>query len=157
MIHQIHKNIYIYKLESGINSNEFSSYDIRYLTFRTRLSENILKNENGKSLPEKLEGKIIIKTWKELPEKFPRCKIGEYILRHASFSGILMIDKTVISAHREKVYYKILTYFKNRSTVLINRLHGTHGSIFWHNSFEDISIDDNEKFNEVLSRLSKGK
>jgi hypothetical protein len=155
LIHQLHKNIYIYKLHGGVNSYEFSSYFMRYLTFRIRIPNDIAKSKNGKSLSDGLEGKIIIKTWKELPNKFYGCKLGEYLLRPASFSGIIMIDKSAGAEKIEKAYHKMLTYFKNRSTLLLNKLHNTHGRIFWNNSFEEISIDNFDKFNEVLTMLNR--
>jgi hypothetical protein len=108
---------------------------------------------NGHGFKEKLEGKIIIKAWKELPQKYPNCILGDYKLTRDTFSGIVMIDKSLASENQTKTYLKLLTYFKNRSTVLMNKLHGKHGRVFWNNNYEEIAIEDIDKLNEVLSYL----
>jgi len=153
MIAQVQKNIFIYKLLSGNNSYGFGDHFIRYLTFKAREPKGYFGYINGNGFTEKLEGKIIVKAWKELPQKFSNCILGDFIVKPDSFSGIVMLDKSLASDNQVKTYYKLLTYFKNRSNVLMNKLHGTHGRVFWDNNYEEISINDMDKLSEVLSYL----
>lgn len=153
MIAQVQKNIFVYKLLSGISSYGFGDHFIRYITFKTRNPEGCFGQMNGNGFKENLEGKIIVKAWKELPLKYPNCILGDYKLTPGTFSGIIMIDKSLASENQTKTYFKLLTYFKNRSTVLMNKLHGKHGRVFWNNNYEEIAIKDMDKLSEVLSYL----
>jgi hypothetical protein len=48
---------------------------------------------------------------------------------------------------------KALTSFKNRSTVLLNQFHGTHGRVFWKNNYDEKFIEDITDLREVLTEL----
>jgi hypothetical protein len=67
-----------------------------------------------------------------------------------------MIDNSHIIENPWKYIPKILTAFKNRSTLLLNQFHGTHGRIFWENSYESINIDGAESFNKAIHLLKTG-
>jgi hypothetical protein len=81
------------------------------------------------------------------------CILGDYSLTPDSFNGIIMIDNSQPLDNPEKYIPKILTAFKNRSTILLNQFHGTHGRVFWENSYEAININSVETFNSALRLL----
>lgn len=153
MIPQVQKNIFVYKFLSGLSPVGFSKYTISYLSFTPKVPAAYFgRYENGE-LKEKLEGKIVVKAWKELPSKFPVCILGDYSITPDSFSGIMMIDNSQAIENPGKYIPRILSEFKSRSTKLLNQFHGTHGRVFWNNAFESISIDSVESFNRALNLL----
>lgn len=152
---QIQKNIFIYKFLSGLTPVGFSKYTISYISFSPRASMPQFCNYVNGMVQEKLEGKIVVKAWKELPSKFQMCILGDYSLTKDKFSGIIMIDNSQTLENPEKYIPKILTSFKNRSTLLLNQFHGTHGRVFWENAYESLKIDSVESFNEALNLLRK--
>ena len=153
---QAQKNVFIYKFLSGLSPEGFSNYTICYVTFRSKETKNYFGTYENDELKEKLEGKIVIKSWKELPSKFPLCILGDYSLSPDEFSGIIMIDNSHVLDNPGKYIPKILTAFKNRSTLLLNQFHGTHGRVFWENSYEQITINSVESFSRTLLLLKKG-
>ncbi len=153
MFQQVQKNIFIYKFLSGLSPVGFSKYTISYVSFKPKLAKGYFGTVENGEFREKLEGKIVIKAWKELPKKFPVCILGDYSINPDSFSGIVMIDNSQALDHPEKYIPRILAAFKNRSTLLLNQFHGTHGRVFWENSFEEIKIDSVESFNSALGLL----
>jgi hypothetical protein len=153
MLQQIQKNIFIYKFLSGLTPVGFSKYTISYVSLKPKNAKGCFgKIENGQ-LHEKLEGKIVVKAWKELPSRFQMCILGDYSLTPDIFSGIIMIDNSQAMENPEKYIPKILSSFKNRSTILLNQFHGTHGRVFWENSYESININSVESFNRALKLL----
>src|SRR4030095_6765988 len=156
MIPQPQKNIFIYKFLNDLSPVGFSKYTISYITFRPKQQKDYFGMYINGELKEKLEGKIVLKSWKELPSKFPLCMLGDYSLCADSFSGIIMIDNSHTIETPSKYLPKILTAFKNRSTLLLNQFHGTHGRIFWENSYESINIDGAESFNKAVHLLRTG-
>jgi hypothetical protein len=156
MQQQIQKNIFIYKFLSGLSPVGFSKYTISYISFKPKeaIEDCFGKIEND-SLKEKLEGKIVVKAWKELPSRFKMCILGDFSLTPDTFSGIVMVDNSQALDNPEKYIPRIITSFKNRSTLLLNQFHGTHGRVFWENSYESINIDNVESFNRAL-KLLKG-
>lgn len=153
MLQQIQKNIFIYKFLSGLTPVGFSKYTINYVSFRPKEQKDFFGIMENDLLKEKLEGKIVIKAWKELPSKFQMCILGDYSLTPNSFSGIVMIDNSQALENPGKYIPRIISAFKNRSTLLLNQFHGTHGRVFWENSFESININNVESFNRALSLL----
>lgn len=155
MYQKVQKNIFVYKFLNGLSPVGFSKYTISYVSFKPRDDENYFGKIEGGEFREKLEGKIVIKAWKELPEKFPVCILGDYSITPDRFSGIIMIDNSQALDKLNKYIVKIIAEFKNRSTVLLNQFHGKHGRVFWENSFEQITIDSVESFNKALRFLKK--
>lgn len=153
MYQQVQKNIFVYKFLNGLTPVGFSKYTVSYVSFKPRDGQSYFGKIEGGEFREKLEGKIVIKAWKELPEKFPVCILGDYSITPDTFSGIMMIDNSQALDKPGKYIPRILAAFKNRSTVLLNQFHGTHGRVFWANSFEQITIDSVESFNKALSLL----
>lgn len=155
MLQQLNKNIFVYKFLNGLSPVGFSKYTISYVSFKPKNKGNCFGTIENGTLKEKLEGKIVVKSWKELSTKFPLCILGDYSLTPDSFSGIVMIDNSQAVENPGKYIPRILTSFKNRSTLLLNQFHGTHGRVFWENSYEDIKIDSVESFNKALNLLKK--
>lgn len=153
---QAHKNIFIYKFLNGLSSVGFSKYTICCVTFRAKEPKNHFGTWSGEELQEKLEGRITVKAWKELPAKFPVCILGDHSLLPDEFSGIIMIDNSQALDNPGKYIPKIIAEFKNRSTRLLNQFHGTHGRVFWENSYEEIKIDSVESFNRTMLLLKRG-
>jgi hypothetical protein len=153
MIPQIQKNIFIYKFLNGLSPVGFNKYTISYVSFYPREKKEYFGVIDSGGFREKLEGKIVIKSWKELPSKFPLCILGDYSISPISFSGIIMIDNANALDNPAKHIPKIISEFKNRSTVLLNQFHGTHGRVFWENAYESINIDSVESFNQALKLL----
>ena len=155
MLQPIQKNVFIYKFLSGLSPVGFSKYTICYVSFKPKLDKHYFGVIENGEFREKLEGKIVVKSWKELPAKFPVCILGDYSVCTDSFSGIVMIDNSQALDNPRKYIPKILTAFKNRSTVLLNQFHGTHGRVFWENNYSEITIDSVESFNKALNLLKK--
>jgi hypothetical protein len=99
---------------------------------------------------EKLEGKIVIKAWLELPSLFPGCKLGQYGLKENEFSGILTIDNRLSQDNSRKLIPIIISSFKSRSTKLLNQFHGKHGRIFWENNYREFDIENLNDLNNAL-------
>jgi hypothetical protein len=152
---QVQKNIFIYKFLNSLSPVGFSKYTICCVTFKSKAEKGYFGTYENHEMKEKLEGKIVVKSWKELPSKFPICILGDYSLSPNEFSGIMMIDNSQALDNPGKYIPKILTAFKNRSTLLLNQFHGTHGRVFWENSYESIKIDSVESFNRTLLLLKK--
>jgi hypothetical protein len=155
MMPQVQKNIFIYNFISGLSPLGSIKYTIYYVTFAPRDKRSHFGLMDGGAMREKLEGKIVIKSWKELPSKFPMCILGDYHLSPDSFSGIIMLDDSRADDRPEKHFPKILAEFKNRSTLLLNQFHGAHGRIFWENSYESFKIDSFEAYGKTLELLRK--
>ena len=155
MIRQLKNNIFLVKLLSGLNDRNNKLNALRYVTFKARETNNQFGFYTPHGFSEKLEGKIIIKAWKEIPVKFPDCVLGEHVLKPDTFSGIIMLDSIHAEERQNRQYLKILIYFKNRSTELLNKLHGTHGRVFWQNNYEEITISEIESLKEVLTLIKK--
>jgi hypothetical protein len=156
MLQPIQKNIFIYKFLNGLTPVGFSQYTICYVSFKPKEAKGYFGKYENNEFREKLEGKIVIKSWKELPIKFPICILGDYSITPDSFSGIIMIDNSQALDNPKKYIPKILAAFKNRSTILLNQFHGKHGRVFWENSYEEIKIDSVESFNRTLNLLKAG-
>ncbi|MBN8586215.1 MAG: hypothetical protein J0M37_14085 [Ignavibacteria bacterium] len=155
MLQTVQKNIFIYKFLSGLTPVGFSKYTLCYVSFKPRAGSGYFGVAEGDEFREKLEGKIVIKAWKELPGKFPICILGDYSITPDTFSGIIMIDNSQALDNPKKYIPKILSAFKNRSTLLLNQFHGTHGRVFWENAYDEITIDSVESFNKALNLLKK--
>ena len=155
MLQTVQKNIFIYKFLSGLTPVGFSKYTLCYVSFKSRAGSGYFGVAEGDEFREKLEGKIVIKAWKELPGKFPICILGDYSITPDTFSGIIMIDNSQALDNPKKYIPKILSAFKNRSTLLLNQFHGTHGRVFWENAYDEITIDSVESFNKALNLLKK--
>ena len=155
MLQTVQKNIFIYKFLSGLTPVGFSKYTLCYVSFKPRCGSGYFGVTEGEEFREKLEGKIVIKAWKELPGKFPLCILGDYSITPDTFSGIIMIDNSQALDNPKKYIPKILSAFKNRSTLLLNQFHGTHGRVFWENAYDEITIDSVESFNKALNLLKK--
>jgi len=156
MIPQVQKNIFVYKFLNGLSQVGFNKYTICFVSFKSREEKGYFGtyvNGDNPELKEKLEGKIVVKSWKELSAKFPECILGDYSLKPDSFSGIVMIDNSQAPGNPGKYIPKIMTAFKNRSTLLLNQFHSTHGRILWENSYESITIDNADSFNSALRQL----
>lgn len=153
MLQQVQKNIFIYKFLNGLTPVGFNHYTICYVSFRSKETNSYFGSYSNNKFHEKLEGKIVIKSWKELPVKFPICILGDFSITENEFSGIIMIDNSQALDNPRKYIPKILAAFKNRSTILLNQFHGKHGRVFWENSYEEIKIDSVESFNKALSLL----
>ena len=155
MIHQARKNIFIINLLNRLNNLGNGSNIVRYVTFKARESNGYFGKYEANGFTQKLEGKIIVKAWKEIPAKFPKCILGEYVIKPNVFNGIITLDKSLTKEKQNKQYLTILTYFKNRSTELINKLHGTHGKLLWENNYDEITISDIDNLKEVITFLKK--
>ncbi len=155
MLQTVQKNVFIYKFLNGLTPTGFSKYTISYVSFKPLEEKCYFGVTGGSEFREKIEGKIVIKTWKELPMKYPICILGDYSITPDSFSGIIMIDNSRALVNSRKYIPRILAAFKNRSTVLLNQFHGRQGRIFWKNSYEEITIDSVESFNKALHLLKK--
>ncbi len=156
MQQQIQKNIFIYKFLSGMTPRGFSNYTICYVSFKPLEKKSYFGRLENENFVERLEGKIVEKSWKELPARFPVCILGDHSISPDSFSGILMIDDSRSLENPEKYIPRILASFKERSTKLLNQFHGKHGRVFWENSYEQMKINSVESFNKALKLLKTG-
>lgn len=154
MQYNINKNIFVYKFLSGLTPVGISKYCIYYVSFTPKNSQgDVFGFYNKGKFQEKLEGRIVIKAWKELASKFPICILGDYALAANKFSGIIMLDNWNETLNMNKYLPKILGYFKMRSSKLLNQFHGTHSKIFWENGYEEIKIDCIDTFNNAIEKL----
>ncbi|MCI0448469.1 MAG: hypothetical protein L0Y79_01635 [Chlorobi bacterium] len=153
MLRQIQKNIFIYKFLTGLTPVGFTKFTISHVTFNPKENDISLGTAAGERFIEKLEGKIVIKAWKEIEKNFPYCVLGDYSLKTNSFSGIIMVDNEQVLDNPRKFIPKALTSFKNRSTLLLNQFHGTHGRVFWANNYQETFIEDIHDLKEALSEL----
>jgi len=132
----------------------FDNFAISYVSFISRDKKDYFGTINEGTLCERLEGKIVIKAWKELPKTFNNCIIGDFKLSPNDFSGIVMIDNRMSRENSRKYIPKILTSFKSRSTKLLNQFHGTHGRVFWENNYYEGVIDNVDDLKQALDHIN---
>ena len=130
----------------------FENFMISCITLYPIEKKNYFGNNINGKFHEKLEGKILIKAWLELPKLFPECKLGFYSVKENEFSGMITIDDSS-NQNSKKLLPIILSSFKARSTKLLNQLHGTHGRIFWKNNYQEFSIKDLNDLNTALLKI----
>jgi hypothetical protein len=153
MLRQIQKNIFIYKFLTGLTPIGFTKFTMSLIKFEPIERGSVFGTASGEMIIEKLEGKIVIKAWKEIEKNFTYCILSDYALKPDSFSGIIMIDNSQVLDNPRKFIPKALTSFKNRSTLLLNQFHGTHGRVFWENNYQETFIEDISDLREVLNHL----
>ena len=134
----------------------FDNFAISYISLSPKERNNYFGNYSNSGLKEKLEGKITVKAWKELPQNFKNCLLGDFKLEPNGFSGIIMIDNRMSWENSRKFIPKIITSFKSRSTKLLNQFHGTHGRVFWENNYSEGMIDNVEDLKQALDRINSG-
>jgi hypothetical protein len=133
----------------------FENYEIsRISLFPIEKRKFFGNNIEGKFF-EKLEGKIVVKTWYELQSIFPECKLGRHSLKEDAFSGILSIDNSLSLENSKKLIPIIVGRFKSRSTKLLNQFHGTYGRIFWENNYDELRIENLADLNNALIAFNK--
>ena len=131
----------------------FDNFAISCVTFTPKEKMEYFGKIVNDRMIEKLEGKILIKAWKELPYSNPNCILGDYELKPGRFTGIIMIDNRLSQENNRKYIPKILTGFKNRSTLLLNQFHGSHGRVFWMNNYKEKIIENIEELKECLAAM----
>jgi hypothetical protein len=132
----------------------FDNFAISYVSFEAKEKNNCFGDYVGGKMHEKLEGKIIVKAWKELPGTFKNCILGDYRLTPNGFCGIVMIDNRMSWENSRKFVPRILTSFKNRSTKLLNQLHGTHSRVFWENNYFEGVIENVHDLKQALDKIN---
>jgi hypothetical protein len=132
----------------------FDNFAISYVSFEPVEKKEYFGNVIDGSFKEKLEGKIVIKAWKELPVQFKNCILGDYMLSPNGFCGIIMIDNRMSWENSRKFIPRILTSFKNRSTKLLNQFHGKHGRVFWENNYFEGIIENVEDLKQALDNIN---
>jgi|SRR5438552_10179081 len=131
----------------------FDNFAISCVTFTPKEKTEYFGKIVNDRMIEKLEGKILVKAWKELPNNFQNCMLGDYEIQPGSFTGIIMIDNRLSQENNRKYIPKILTGFKNRSTLLLNQFHGSHGRIFWMNNYREKIIENIEELKACLESI----
>jgi hypothetical protein len=106
---------------------------------------------------EKLEAKIVLKAWQEIPSQFNNCTLGNFGVTPNDFNGILKIDSRLSDETSIKYVPTIISSFKARSTKLLNQLHGTHARIFWENGYVEKPIENLNDLSEILNNISSHK
>jgi len=132
----------------------FDNFAISYVTFSSLEKKNYFGNYSDGKLVEKLEGKITVKAWKELPKLYNNCILGDYRLTPNEFCGIIMIDNRAIWENSRKMIPRFLITFKNRSTKLLNQFHGKHGRVFWENNYSEKIIEDVHSLKLALDSIN---
>ena len=149
-----HQNFPAYFSLRELTDLYFDNFAISYVTFSPKEKKDFFGKTVNDKMIEKLEGKILLKAWKELPYTFSNCMLGDYELCPGSFSGIIMIDNRLSQENNRKYIPKILTAFKNRSSLLLNQFHGTHGRVFWSNNYRERIIENIEELKDCLSSMN---
>ncbi len=132
----------------------FDNFAISFVSFEAKEKNDYFGFFADGNLFEKLEGKIVIKAWKELPGLFKNCILGDFKLYPNQFCGIVMIDNRMSWENSRKFVPRILTSFKNRSTKLLNQLHGTHARVFWENNYFEGVIENVQDLKQALDRIN---
>ena len=128
----------------------FENYEVSCVTFLPVKKESYFGKKVDGKFVEKLEGKILVKTWLELATTFPDAKLGFYKVKENEFSGMITVDN---SKSNKEMLPIILSSFKSRSTKLLNQLHGTHGRIFWENNYKEFPIKNLNDLHTALQDL----
>jgi len=106
---------------------------------------------------EKLEAKIVLKAWQEIPSLYKNCSLGNFGVSRNDFTGILKIDSRLSDETSFKYVPTIISTFKARSTKLLNQLHGAHSRIFWENGYVENPIENLNDLSEILNNISSHK
>ena len=131
----------------------FENYVISYITLTAREKNCYFGFTKDDRFEIKMEGKILGKTWLELPSRFASCSVGNYGLSENTFSGILTIDNRLSKDISKKLIPIIISSFKSRSSKLLNQFHGLHGRIFWENNFNELMIRDLKDLDDVMQKM----
>jgi hypothetical protein len=155
MTYQSRKSIFIINLLNRLQLNGTVSGAAHYVIFRSKAQSVSFGKYNTKEFTVNIEGRIITKAWKEIQVKFPKCTPGAFAIGHDWFSGIIIIDKSLSKYKQDRLYFRILTYFKNRTTELLNKLHGTHGRFIWENNYDEVAISDISSLKKIITYMNK--
>jgi hypothetical protein len=134
----------------------FDNFAISFVSFTSREKNYYFGSYYNGKMAEKLEGKIVVKAWKELPTLYKNCILGDFKITANEFCGIIMIDNRMSWKNSRKYIPRILTAFKNRSTKLLNQFHGTHSRVFWENNYFEGVIENVDDLKEALDKINNG-
>jgi hypothetical protein len=152
---KLQNNVIIPYQLKGLTPIFFENYSISCVSIlaKEKINNFIMMNSGKPAL--RVEGKIVEKTWKELPSQFPGCMLGNYALKPDEFIGIISIDNSSSSENSSRLMPKILSAFKARSTKLLNLYHGSHGRVFWENNFREYPITNFIELRKTLKKIDK--
>lgn len=146
----LRNNVIIPYQLKGLTPIFFENYSMSCVSISAIEKKNNFLILNGGKPSLRVEGKIVEKTWKELPSLFPGAMLGNYALKPDEFIGIITIDNSSSCENSTRLLPKILSAFKARSTKLLNLYHSSHGRVFWENNFCEYPITN---FNELRKAL----
>lgn len=152
---KLQRNVIIPYQLKGVTPIFFENYSISCVSISAKEKINNFMMVNGGKPTLRVEGKIVEKTWKELPSLFPGCILGNYALKSDEIIGIISIDNSSSSENSGRLMPKILCAFKARSTKLLNLYHSSHGRVFWENNFREHPITNFNELRKVLKRIDK--
>jgi hypothetical protein len=132
----------------------FENYALSLVTLTSKESKGYFGEYKDNKFYAKLEAKITEKAWQEIPSLFPAAKLGNYGFSPDSFSSIITIDNRFSKENSIKLIPKIISAFKSRTTILLNKFHGKHGRIFWQNNYDENQIKDLLQLNDALKHIS---
>lgn len=147
-----YNNIPVFKF-NDLAAVYFENYAVSFITITAKEENGYFGKFKDNNFNGKLEARIIEKAWKEIPSLFPYSKLGNYSFSPNSFKAIITIDNRRCSENSSKLIPKIVSAFKSRTTILLNKFHGSHGRIFWQNNFNEIPINDLNRLNESLTKI----
>ena len=129
------------------------NFAITYISLSPLEKKNYFGNKTNGKFVENLEGKIVKKAWLEIPNLFPICKMGLFGIKENEFAGIITIVNDISREVSRKLVPVIISTFKSRSTKLLNQFHGTHGRVFWENTYRELRLESLDELNNVLQSI----
>lgn len=142
---------------SELTAVYFENYIITSIKLVSREKKDFFGSFSDGKFIEKLEAKIVLKAWQEIPTLYKNCTLGNFGVSRNDFTGILKIDSRLSDDTSVKYIPTIISSFKARSTKLLNQLHGTHSRIFWENGYIEKPIENLNDLSEILNSISRHK
>lgn len=95
-------------------------------------------------------GEICQRWWNWLPEQYDYVELGEFVIMPNHLHGIIRLSsKNVLDETVQLPLGRIISAFKAKSTVEINKFQNTPGTKFWQDDFHDRIIRNEEERNRI--------
>jgi len=93
-------------------------------------------------------GRIVEKTWKELPNHYPGIRLEAFVVMPNHFHGVITLEDTI------KPLSEIVRGFKSFSSRRINIIRDSQGQPVWHRSYYEHIIRSEEELLRVRDYIN---
>lgn len=125
---------------------DYSQSGAYFVTICTNTREMLLVNDTIQD--------VIQSTWNELPDRFTKLSLDEFIIMPNHVHGILVLNGPDERDHADVRHARptlaaVVGAFKSISAIAANRLLGRSGTPFWQRNYYEHVIRSDEKLNQI--------